>query len=89
MKKIIKRKKKKRLVVRIDVADYGNGQYYINTEQLSDIPIPLTTLEMTTPSRENPVLKKDLKQAIADEKTYIQKLAKILRQDVTIKVNRF
>jgi hypothetical protein len=89
MKKIIKRKKKKRLVVRIDVADYGNGQYYVDTEQVSDIPIPLTHLEMTTPEIKNPVSQKDLKQTIADAKTYIQKLAKILRRDVTIKVNRF
>jgi hypothetical protein len=83
------KKKRKKLVVRIDVADMGDGQYYINTEQLSDIPIPLTQLEMTTPLRENPVSKKDLKQAVADEKNYVQKLAKILRRDVTIKVNRF
>jgi hypothetical protein len=81
--------KRKKLVVQIDVADYGNGQYYVHTEQVSDIPIPLTHLEMTTPPIENPVSEKDLKQAIADAKTYIQKLAKILRRDVTIKVNRF
>jgi hypothetical protein len=89
MKKDIKKKKRKKLVVRIDIADYGNGQYYVDTEQVSDIPIPLTKLEMTTPSIENPVSKKDLKQTIADAKTYIQKLAKILRRDVTIKINRF
>jgi hypothetical protein len=84
----MKKKKRKRLVVQIDVADMGDGQYYIDTEQLSDITIPLTKLELTTPPRENPVSKKDLKQAIADTKTYIQKLAKILRRDVTIKVKR-
>jgi hypothetical protein len=78
------KKKRKKLVVRIDVADMGDGRFYVDTEQLSDIPIPLTKLEMTTPPRENPVAKKDLKQAIADAKTYIQKLAKILRRDVTI-----
>jgi hypothetical protein len=89
MKKKTNRQKRKRLVVRIDVAEMGNGEYHIETEQLSDIPIPLTLLEMTTPPRENPVPQKDLKQAIADAKTYIQKLAKILRCDVTIKVNRF
>jgi hypothetical protein len=83
------KKKRKKLVVQIDVADMGNGQYYLDTEQLSDIPIPLTQLEMTTPPIKNPVPKKDLKQAIADAKTYIQKLAKILRREVTIKVNRF
>jgi hypothetical protein len=88
MKKNIKKKRKK-LVVQIDVTDMGDGQYYVGTEQLSDIPIPLTKLEMTTPSRENPVAKKDLKQAIADAKTYIQKLAKIMRRDVTIKVKRY
>ena len=83
------KKKRKKLVVRIDIADMGDGQYYIETEQLSDIPIPLTKLEMTTPPIKNPVPKKDLKQTIADTKTYIQKLAKIMRRDVTIKVNRF
>ena len=67
----------------------GGGQYYLDTEKLSDIPIPLTKLEITTPPIENPVAKKDLKQTIADAKAYIQKLAKILRRDVTIKVNRF
>jgi hypothetical protein len=44
---------------------------------------------MTTPSRENPVAKKDLKQAIADAKTYIQKLAKVMRREVTIKAKRY
>jgi hypothetical protein len=83
------KKKRKKLVVRIDIADMGDGQYYIETEQLSDIPIPLTKLEMTTPPIKNPVPKKDLKQTIADAKKYIQKLAKIMRRDVTIKVNRF
>jgi hypothetical protein len=33
------------------------------------------------------VSQKDLKQAIADAKTYIQKLGKILRRDVTSKSN--
>ena len=87
--KVKKKKKRKRLVVRIDVADMGNGQYYVDTEQLSDIPIPLTKLEMTTPEINNLVPQKDLKQTIADAKTYVRKLAKILRRDVTIKVNRF
>jgi hypothetical protein len=87
--KVKKKKKRKRLVVQIDVADMGNGQYYVETEQLSDIPIPFTHLEMTTPEINNPVPQKDLKQTIADAKTYIRKLAKILRREVTIKVNRF
>jgi hypothetical protein len=89
MKEKTNKKKRKRLVVRIDVADMGNGEYYVDTEQLSDIPIPLTHLEMTTPETKNHVSKKDLKQTIADTKTYIQKLAKILRREVTIKINRF
>jgi hypothetical protein len=89
MKKKTTKKKRKRLIVRIDVADMGNGEYYVDTEQLSDIPIPLTHLERTTPETKNPVPQKDLKQTIADAKTYIQKLAKILRREVTIKVNRF
>jgi hypothetical protein len=89
MKKDIKKKKRQKLVVRIDVSDMGDGQYYVDTEQLSDIPIPLTKLEMTTPEINNPVAQKELKQTIADAKTYIQKLAKILRREVTIKVNRF
>jgi hypothetical protein len=42
---------------------------------------------MTTPPIKNPVSQKDLKQAIADAKTYIQKLGKILRRDVTSKSN--
>ena len=84
-----KQKKRKRLIAQILVADMENGEYYVDTEQLSDIPIPLTHLEMTTPEIKNPVPQKDLKQTIADAKTYIQKLAKILRRDVTIKVNRF
>jgi hypothetical protein len=83
------KKKRKKLVVQIDVADMGDGRYYVDTEQLSDIPIPLTKLEMTTPPIENPVPKKDLKQTIANAKTYIQKLAKIMRRDVTIKVKRY
>ena len=89
MKKKTNKKKRKRLVVRIDVAELVNGEYYVETEQLSDVPIPLTQLEMTTPPINNPVPQKDLKQTIADAKTYIQKLAKILRREVTIKVNRF
>jgi hypothetical protein len=88
MKKTNK-KQRKRLVVRIDVADIGHGQYHVDTEQLSDIPILLTHLEMTTPEINNPVPQKDFKQTITDVKTYIRKLAKILRREVTIKVNRF
>jgi hypothetical protein len=84
-----KQKKRKRLIVQILVADMENGEYYVDTEQLSDIPIPLTQLELTTPPIENPVSKKDLKQTIADAKTYIQKLAKLLRREVTIKVRRY
>jgi hypothetical protein len=61
---------------------------YQETFQLSDLIIPLTELQMTTPPIKNPVSQKDLKQAIADAKTYIQKLGKILRRDVTIKVKR-
>jgi hypothetical protein len=62
---------------------------YVDTEQLSDIPIPLTHLERTTPETKNPVPQKDLKQTIADTKTYIRKLVKILRREMTIKLNRF
>ncbi len=83
------KKKRKKLVVQILVADMGKGEYYVDTEQLSDIPIPLTHLEMTAPEIKNPVPQKELEQTIADAKTYIQKLAKILRREVTIKVNRF
>jgi hypothetical protein len=61
---------------------------YQETFQLSNLIIPLTELQMTTPPIKNPVSQKDLKQAIADAKTYIQKLGKILRRDVTIKVKR-
>ena len=84
-----KQKKRKWLIVQILVADMENGEYYVDTEQLSDIPIPITKLEMTTPEINNPVPQKDVKQTIADAKTYIRKLAKILRREVIIKVRRF
>jgi hypothetical protein len=58
------------------------------TRQISDLIIPLTQLERTTPAIKNPVSKKKLKQVIADAKTYIQKLGKIMRRNVTIKVKR-
>jgi hypothetical protein len=42
-----KQKKRKRLIVQILVADMENGEYYVDTEQLSDIPIPLTKEEVS------------------------------------------
>ena len=81
-------KKKKRLVVQIEVMKLADGQYDIHTTQLSDLIIPLTELERTTPAIKSPVAKKELTQAIDDAKIYYEKLAKILRWDVTIKVKR-
>jgi hypothetical protein len=84
----MKKKQKKPLIVQIDVMELEKGQYDIETTQLSDLIIPLTELEKTTPAIKNPVPQKDLKQAIADAKTYIQKLGKILRREVIIKVKK-
>ena len=55
MKKKTNKKKRKRLIVQILVVDMENEEYYVDTEQLSDIPIPLTHLERTTPEINNPV----------------------------------
>jgi hypothetical protein len=84
-----KQSKRKRLVVQIEVTKMRDGQYYIHTEQLSDLVIPLTEFEKKSPPRKNPVSKEQLTQAIKDAKMYIQTLAKILRWDVTIKVKRY
>jgi hypothetical protein len=83
-----KKKQKKPLIVQIHVMELESGEYYVDTTQLSDLIIPLTELERTAPPRKNPVSKKELKQAIADAKTYIQKLGQILCREVIIKVKR-
>jgi len=83
-----KKKPKKPLIVQIDVIELEAGEYFVETTQLSDLIIPLTKLELTTPPLKNPVPKKDLKQTIADAKTYIQKLGRLLRREVIIKVKK-
>jgi hypothetical protein len=53
---------------------------------LSDLIIPLTELERTTPPIKNSVSKKGLNQTIDNAKTYSQKLGRILYREVIIKV---
>jgi hypothetical protein len=83
------KKQKKPLIVQIDVTELDKDEYFVETTQLSDLIISPTELERTTPTiYKNPVSKKELKQAIADVKTYLHKLGKILRREVIIKVKR-
>jgi hypothetical protein len=83
-----KKKRKKRLIVQIDVIELEVGQYYIDTTQLSNLIIPLTEFEKNSPPTKNPIAKNELKQAIEDAKKYTQQLAHILHYDVTIKVKK-
>jgi len=54
----VTKKKGKHLVVQIEAVEI-EGQYYINTEQLSDLDISLTEFEKTArPLKKNPVSKK-------------------------------
>ncbi len=82
------KKRKKRLIVQIDVIELEEGQYYIDTTQLSNLIIPLTEFEKNRASQKNPVAKNELKQAIEDTKKYVQQLAHILHHDVSIKVKK-
>jgi hypothetical protein len=59
MKKNIKKKRKKP-VVQIEVMKLADGQYDIHTTQLSNLIIPLTELEKTTPAIKSPCPKKSL-----------------------------
>ena len=85
----MKKKKLKHLRVLIEVSEF-EGEYYIITTQLSNIPIPLTEFEKTysSPFKNKPITNKNLKQALEENKKYIQQLAQILHYDVTVKVKK-
>jgi hypothetical protein len=66
----VKKKKRKHLIVQIEVTDLEDGQFYIDTTQLSNLTIPLTEYEKSTdPLKKNPVPKDELEQAIEGLKT--------------------
>ncbi len=73
----------------IEATEIG-GEYIINTTQLSNIPIPLTEFERnyTSPLKKKPITKKELTQALEEQKKYIEKIAQILHYDVTITVKK-
>jgi hypothetical protein len=69
-----KKRGKKHLIVQIEAIDVGDGEYFLDTTQLSDLNIPLTQFEIE-PSKsagKNPMPKHELKKAIAEYKKYIQ-----------------
>ena len=81
-----KKRRKKHLIILIEAFDLGDGEYHLDTTQLSDLDIPLTQFEIESPALKNPIPKHELKKAIADRKQYVQHLAHILHWDVTVKV---
>jgi hypothetical protein len=85
-----KTRRKKHLIVQIEAIDLGDGEYYLDTTQLSDLDIPLTQFEIESSKSagKNLMPKHELKKAIAEQKKYIQDLAQVLHWDVTIKVKK-
>jgi hypothetical protein len=85
-----KKRRKKHLIVQIEAIDMGNGEYYLDCTQLSDLNIPLTQFEIdySKSPRKNPMPKQELKKAIADYKKYVEQLAHYLKWDVTIKMKK-
>ena len=85
------KRRKKHLIFQIEPIDVGDGEYYLDTTQLSDVAIPLTQFEIeSSKSRlgKNPMPKQVLKKAIADHKKYLRGIAQELHYDLTIKVKK-